>query len=93
MKTLFSILMIIMMIVLVMIIIKEILQEDIYYKCDIDEEVSLKYDLWSLLMYIKGKTKKQIHIKEPNFNKLVNDIKQYKEDRKEEVKENEIQEV
>ena len=46
------------MIVLVIIIIKEILQEDIYYKCDIDEEVSLKYDLWSLLMYIKSKTKK-----------------------------------
>lgn len=91
MKTLFSILMIVMMIVLVMIIIKEILQEDIYYKCDIDEEVSLKYDLWSLLMYIKNKTKKQI--KDPNFDKLVNDIKQHKEDRKEEVKENEIQEV
>ena len=91
MKTLFSILMIIMIIILVMIIIKEILQEDIYNKCDIDEEVSLKYDLWSLLMYIK--TKKQIHIKEPNLNKLVNDIKQHKEDRKEEVKENEIQEV
>lgn len=93
MKTLFSILMIIMMIVLVMIIIKEILQEDIYYKCDIDEEVSLKYDLWSLLMYINSKTKKQIQIKEPNFDKLVNDIKQHKDDRKEEVKENEIQEI
>ena len=91
MKTLFSILMIVMMVVLVMIIIKEILQEDIYYKCDIDEEVSLKYDLWSLLMYIKSKTRKQI--KEPNFDKLVNDIKHCEEDRKEEVKENEIQEV